>query len=66
METPAAVVNKLNREFVRCVKSPEGTKKVSIKGDEVVGSSPEGLVAKIKSSIPKYAKLIDALGMRGE
>ena len=64
IKTPAAVINQRNRDIVRFLKSPEGTERFLVKGDEVVGSSPEELVAKIKSTVPKYAKLIKDLGIR--
>ena len=65
VKTPAAVINKLNREVVRYLKSPDGTEKFLAKGDEVIGSTPEELTAKIKSTVPKYAKLIKDTGIKG-
>ena len=64
--TPTAVINKLNREIVRYVKSPEGIEKFTLKGDDVVGSSPQEHIAKIKSEIAKYTKLLKDTGIRAE
>ena len=65
-KTPDAIINRLNREIVRFVKSPDGVEKFTTKGDDVVGSSPQELAAKIKHEIAKYAKLIKDAGIRAE
>jgi tripartite-type tricarboxylate transporter receptor subunit TctC len=65
-KTPATVINKLNREIVRYAKSPDGIEKFTLKGDDVVGTSPQELVAIIKAEITKYAKLIKDAGIRAE
>ena len=65
-KTPAAIINQLNREIVRFLKSPEGTEKFTLKGDDIVGSSPQELVTKIKTEIAKYSKLIKDAGIKVE
>ena len=65
-KTPAAIISRLNREIVRYVKSPEGMEKFLLKGDDIVGSSPEELATKIKSEIAKYTKLIKDAGIRAD
>ena len=65
-KTPAAVINKLNQEIVRYVKSPDGIEKFTLKGDDIVGSSPQEHVAKIKSEMAKISKLLKITGIRGE
>jgi tripartite-type tricarboxylate transporter receptor subunit TctC len=62
IKTPAAVINRLNREIVRYVKSPDGIEKFSAKGDDVVGSSPQEHAAKIA----KISKLLKDTGIRPE
>ena len=66
VKTPTAIINKLNREIVRFLKSPDGNEKFLLKGDDVVASSPQELVAKIKFEIAKYGKLIKDAGIRAE
>ena len=66
LKTPAAVVNRLNREVVRYVKSPDGIEKFQFKGDDIVGSSPQELADRIKREIVKYSKLIKDAGIRVE
>ena len=65
-KTPAAIINRLNREIVRYVKSPDGIEKFTLKGDDVVGSTPQELVARIKSEIAIFSKLIKDAGIRVE
>src|SRR5262249_24316513 len=66
IQTPSAMINQLNREVVRFLKSPDGTEKFLIKGDEVVGSTPAELAAKIKKTVPVYAKLIKDLNIKAQ
>ena len=66
IKTPAAVINRLNREIVRYVKSPDGVEKFTFKGDDIVGSSPQEHVAKIKSEMAKISKLIRDTGIRAK
>jgi tripartite-type tricarboxylate transporter receptor subunit TctC len=66
LKTPAAVINRLNREIVRYVKSPDGIEKFTFKGDDIVGSSPQEHVAKIKSEMAKISKLIKDTGIRAD
>ena len=66
IKTPAAVISRLNREIVRFVKSPEGTEKFTLKGDDVVGSTPQELAERIKSDIAKNTKLVKDAGIRIE
>jgi tripartite-type tricarboxylate transporter receptor subunit TctC len=55
--TPAAIVNRLNREIVRVLHTPEVTDKLANAGIEVVGNSPEQFAAAIKSDIERIRKL---------
>ncbi len=65
-KTPRAIINRLNREIVRYIKSPDGLEKFTAKGDEVVGSTPEEHVARIRSEVAKYGKLITHIAMEGK
>ena len=64
--TPAAVVARLNQEVVRALNKPEPKQRFLLAGVEMVGSTPEQLVAKIKSEVDRMGKVIKAAGIRDE
>ncbi len=60
--TPAAIINRLNREVVKIVLSPDFKEWITQSGADPVGSTPEAFLAFIKSEITKWsgiAKTID-------
>ena len=65
-KTPAAVVQQLNRELVKTLKSPEMMEALHAQGLEAAGGAPEKFGAFIKSEIAKYAKVVKAAGIRVE
>ena len=65
-KTPAAIINQLNREIVRFVKTPEASEKYLNLGAEIVGSSPEEHIATLKSRIAIMGKLIRDAGIKAE
>jgi tripartite-type tricarboxylate transporter receptor subunit TctC len=60
--TPKAVVDRLNKEIVAMVKSPEVREKMAATGIEVVGSTPEELTKFMHKEIPRWAALIQKSG----
>jgi len=56
--TPATVINRLNQEIVRALNQAEVKKRFAADGSEIVGSSPEQLMAMMKSELNKWGKLI--------
>lgn len=60
--TPKAIVNRLNKEIVAIIKTPEVRDKMAATGIEVVGSSPEDLTKFMQSEIPRWAELIRKSG----
>ncbi|HSV34248.1 MAG TPA: tripartite tricarboxylate transporter substrate binding protein [Ramlibacter sp.] len=60
--TPKAVVDRLNKEIVALVKSPDVREKMAATGIEVVGSSPEELTKFMHKEIPRWAELIRKSG----
>ena len=62
--TPAAIVNRLNREFVAIMHLPEVSERLSAQGFEVVGNSQRAFADYIRSEIPKWARVIKASGAR--
>ena len=65
-KTPAAIITRLNQEIVRAVSKPEVKDKFLLSGVEPVGSSPEELVAAVKSEMAKSGKIIKDISLRGQ
>jgi tripartite-type tricarboxylate transporter receptor subunit TctC len=63
-KTPVAVVTRLNQEIVRFLRTPEAKEKYLLLGGEVVGSSPEEHLEKLKSRIATIGKLIKEAGIK--
>ena len=63
---PAAVINRLNRDIVRALNSPEVKEKFLSAGVETVGSTPEEFAAKIKSEVARIGKVVREAGIKIE
>jgi tripartite-type tricarboxylate transporter receptor subunit TctC len=62
--TPAPVINKLYREIVAIIRTPEITKRLGALTNEVVGSSPEEFSAFMRAERAKwfkYAKILNVV-----
>jgi tripartite-type tricarboxylate transporter receptor subunit TctC len=64
--TPATLIKRLNEETVRVLQSPEVKEKLFNGSIEVIGSSPEGLMAQMNSDTAKLGKVIKAAKIRME
>lgn len=62
--TPAPIVEKLNREIVSAVQSPEMTKRLPSLGIEPLTSTPQELAAYLAVQVKKMATAVDAAGAR--
>jgi tripartite-type tricarboxylate transporter receptor subunit TctC len=62
--TPAAIVNRLNREIVRHLQTAEVKERFLNVGVDVVGSSPAELAAAVKSDRERLGKMIRDAGIR--
>jgi len=62
--TPRDIVNRLNTELVRIVRSPELAQIAVDSGGEAVGNSPEEFAAFIRSEQDELAGLVKATGAR--
>jgi tripartite-type tricarboxylate transporter receptor subunit TctC len=65
-KTPKPVLDRLNAEFVRAVKSPDLREKLVATGADPVGNTPEQYAAFVQSEIAKWGKVIKAAGIKGE
>ena len=64
--TPPAIVNKLNAEIVKVLKSPEMTQRLAANGLDPIGSSPQEFADFIASENVKWAKVVKASGAKPE
>jgi tripartite-type tricarboxylate transporter receptor subunit TctC len=64
--TPAAIIRRLHEEMVRVLSKADVKEKFLATGSEVVGSSPEGLMAAVKSEIARMGKVITDAGIRND
>ena len=63
-KTPAAVIDRLNQEMVRYLKTAEAKEKFLNVGLETVGSSPQELAAAMKSEMTRLGRVIKEAGIR--
>jgi tripartite-type tricarboxylate transporter receptor subunit TctC len=60
---PQPVVNQLNSELVRILKTSDVQKTFATLGVDAATSTPQELSAMVKVEVAKYAKLIDKIGI---
>jgi tripartite-type tricarboxylate transporter receptor subunit TctC len=64
--TPPAIVSKLSSEIIAAIKSPEMREFMMKEGADAVGSTPQVFAAFFRAEVERYAKVIQAAGIRGE
>jgi tripartite-type tricarboxylate transporter receptor subunit TctC len=64
--TPRPIVNRLNEELVRIVRTPDVTEQILRVGADVIANTPEDSSAIVRADIKKYAIVIKALNIRLE
>ena len=64
--TPAAIVARLNQEFVRALNREEVKVRLLSAGVESVGNSPEQFLAMIKSDMATVSKLVKDVGISSD
>jgi tripartite-type tricarboxylate transporter receptor subunit TctC len=66
VRTPASLITRLNREIVQALNKQEVKDVLFRDGTEVVGSSPQGFAATIKSEMASMGDVIKSAGIRTE
>ena len=64
--TPKPVIDRLNRELVKIVRSPEFAPVLTGEGATAVGNTPAEFDAIIRADVKKWAKIIRDAGIRAE
>ena len=64
--TPAAAIERLNRELVRALQSPEIKAAYEQAGRIVIGNTPEAFTALIRKELPEWGAIVKATGIRPE
>ena len=62
--TPRPIIERLNAEFVKALKSPEVQAKMPALGVEVVANSPEQFAEQIRKDQEHYARLVRQIGLK--
>lgn len=65
-KTPATIIQTLNQEMVKFLKSPEAKERFLNVGVDTIGTTPEQFVAIVKADLVKWGKLIKDAGIRVE
>ena len=65
-KTPAAIIDRLNREIVLFLTRAEVKEQLFNIGQEVVASTPAQLAATVKSEMTRLGKVIKDVGIRAE
>ncbi len=64
--TPKPVIDRLNREIVKVVRSPEFGQVLAAEGATAVGNTPAEFDAVIRADMRKWAKIIKDAGIRAQ
>ena len=64
--TPPAVIDRLNAELVRILRTPELTASIQQTGSDVIANSPAESVELIRTDLKRYGQLIRALDIRAD
>jgi tripartite-type tricarboxylate transporter receptor subunit TctC len=64
--TPKPVIDRLHREIVKALHSPEVERRLLAEGSEIGGGSPEAFAAHIGSEIAKWTRVVKDAGLKVE
>ena len=62
--TPRAVIERLQQDINKLIKSPDMTARLAAIGGEAVGGTPEQFATLIKAESLRWGRLIDQLGIK--
>ena len=65
-KTPRTIINRLNQELVRIIKTPEISAQIRQVGADVIANSPDETGALIRTDLKKYAEVIRKLDIKVE
>lgn len=64
--TPRSIVDKLNREIVRIVHTPDMKEQLTVQGFDPVGHTPDEFARYLRAEVAKWAKVVKETGLRAE
>jgi tripartite-type tricarboxylate transporter receptor subunit TctC len=64
--TPRAIIERLNREIVRIIHTPEFTERLGGEGAVPIGNTPDEFAAIVRADIAQWAKVIKDAKIRAE
>lgn len=64
--TPASVIDRLNAEIVKVLRSPDILEKLAQQGVEPVGNTPSAFAQIVRADIDKWGKVIREAGIRAD
>lgn len=64
--TPQAVIDRLHKEVVRAVNSPDLRERLQVLGADPVGNTPQQYAAFVQEEIDKWGKVIRAAGIKAQ
>jgi tripartite-type tricarboxylate transporter receptor subunit TctC len=63
---PRPIIDRLNREIVTLLDTPEVQRMVLAEGGEIVSGTPEDFGAFLRSELPKWAQVIKKAGITAD
>lgn len=64
--TPSAIINTLHAEITKALRVPDLQGRLSKEGADLISSSPGEFAAYLKAETAKWAKVINAAGIRAD
>ena len=64
--TPRPIIDRLHREIVKALRSPEVERRLLAEGSEIGGGSPEAFAAYIRNEIAKWTRVVKEAGIKIE
>jgi tripartite-type tricarboxylate transporter receptor subunit TctC len=64
--TPRSVIDRLNGEMVRILRTPEVSERLSPMGLEILATSPDEFAQVIKADAAKWAKVVKDAGIKAD